>query len=202
MHELIKEVQAIAQTGLHYCTDDFDRERYQRLREISYELIATLSGSTIENVEEFFLPERGYATPKVDLRGCIVQHDKVLLVRERSDGKWTLPGGWADQNESPREGIVREIEEESGYKAGITGLYAVKDRDRREYQPRYPVSIYKMFFAGTVIGGAPAENLEIDEIGFFGIEELPELSRVRVLEEDIVEGLEYIRGRGKGVICD
>ncbi len=167
MHELIREIQAIAQTGLHYAQDPYDRQRYTRLREISYLLIRELSTADLSAIEHFFIPEKGYATPKIDLRACIIQAGKVLLVRERSDGKWTLPGGWADQNESPREGIVREVKEESGYDVDIKGLYAIKDRDRHAYTPKYPVSIYKLFFTASIVGGSPRDNVEVSEIDFF-----------------------------------
>ena len=122
LHELIKEIQAIAQTGLHYTTDDYDRERYQRLHLIALKLFAGLSSTDISQIEKFYFPETGYATPKVDLRACVVRNNQVLLVRERSDDKWTLPGGWADQNESPIEGITREVKEESGFEVKIRSL--------------------------------------------------------------------------------
>ena len=112
MHELIKEIRAIAQTGIHYTRDPYDQERYERLIAISNTLYSKLSSADIGEIERFFFPAKGYATPKVDLRACVVKGNSVLLVKERSNGKWTLPGGWADQNESPKEGIVREVLEE------------------------------------------------------------------------------------------
>ena len=192
MHDLIKEIRALAQSGLQYTTDPFDRERFERLIEIASLLFTELSDTDLETVEKFFIPEIGYATPKIDLRACVFQDDKVMLVKERSDGLWTLPGGWADQNESPREGIVREIKEESGFDAEIHSLYAVKDRDRNPYKPKYPVSIYKLFFTASVIGGQPEANLEVSEIDFFDIENLPPLSEARVLAQDIIDG--YLMG--------
>ncbi|MEM9016433.1 MAG: NUDIX hydrolase N-terminal domain-containing protein, partial [Verrucomicrobiota bacterium] len=130
MRDLVKEIRALAQSGLHYTKDPYDRERFERLIKITSELYTLLSESDLEAIERFFIPETGYATPKVDLRACVFRDEKVMLVRERSDRLWTLPGGWADQNESPSEGIVREVKEESGFDTKIQSLYAVKDRDR------------------------------------------------------------------------
>lgn len=203
MHELIREIQAIAQTGLHYTRDDYDRERYQRLRAIAVQLFSSLSTADASQIEKFFFPENGYATPKVDLRACVVSDQQVLMVRERSDGKWTLPGGWADQNESPTEGIVREVKEESGFDVRVRSLYAVKDRDRNGYTPKYPVSLYKLFFTAEVIGGSAVETLETSEARFFSLDNLPELSEDRVLAEDIAQGLEAFHAGDIGSVhCD
>ena len=202
MHELIKEIRALAQSGLHYTRDPFDRERFERLIQIASELYAILSDSDLEAVERFFIPEKGYATPKIDLRACVFRDDRVMLVRERSDNLWTLPGGWADQNESPREGILREIKEESGFDAEIHTLYAVKDRDRNPYQPKYPVSIYKLFFTATTRGGSAESNLEVSEIDFFTEDDLPPLSEARVLPQDIHDGFQAYRSKERGCTFD
>ena len=193
MHELIKEIRAIAQTGIHYTKDPYDHERYERLIAISNMLYSKISSSDVETIERFFIPEKGYATPKVDLRACAIKDDRVLLVRERSNGKWTLPGGWADQNESPKEGIAREVLEESGFAIKVISLYAVKDRDRHPYTPKYPVSLYKLFFTAEVTGGTPRDNIEISNIDFFDVGNLPPLSQDRVLPVDIIEGMNHYR---------
>ncbi len=202
MHDLIKEIRALAQSGLEYTTDPFDRERFERLIKIASELYTSLSDTDLETVERFFFPETGYATPKIDLRACVVREDRVMLVRERADNLWTLPGGWADQNESPREGIVREIKEESGFDTKIHSLYAVKDRDRNPYTPKYPVSIYKLFFTATITGGSPEANLEVSEIDFFKEDDLPPLSEARVLAQDIHDGFHAIRGTERACSFD
>ncbi|MDF1811518.1 MAG: NUDIX hydrolase [Verrucomicrobiales bacterium] len=202
MHDLIKEIRALSQSGLQYTKDPYDRERFERLIAISSELYAQLSNADLDTVEKFFFPEVGYATPKIDLRACVFQDHKVMLVKERSDGLWTLPGGWADQNESPREGIVREIKEESGFDAEIHALYAVKDRDRNPYKPKYPVSIYKLFFTATVISGQPVPNLEVSEIAFFDVDDLPPLSEARVLAQDVLDGYLFYTNGGQRCICD
>lgn len=189
MHALIKEIRAIAQTGLHYVKDPFDKERYERLEAISHELYAMYSDADIATIEKFFFPEEGYATPKIDLRCCVIKDDKVLLVKEKSDGKWTMPGGWADQNEPPVEGVIREVKEEAGYSVKNCRLYAIKDRDSHPYTPRLPYSIYKIFFVAEATEGSFTENTEISDIGFFSPDNLPELSVGRVLPEDIAAGL-------------
>jgi ADP-ribose pyrophosphatase YjhB (NUDIX family) len=167
MHSLIKEIRAIAQTGLHYVQDPFDKERYERLAAISHELYAMYSQVDLKTIEHFFFPDKGYATPKVDLRCCIIKEGKVLLVKEKSDGKWTMPGGWADQNEAPLEGITREVQEEAGYTIKNCRLYAVKDRDSHPYTPKFPTTIYKLFFVAEAGNGHFTENTEISELGFF-----------------------------------
>ncbi|MEM9282180.1 MAG: NUDIX hydrolase [Verrucomicrobiota bacterium] len=194
MHDLVKEIRALAQSGLQYTKDPFDRERFERLMDIASELYTSLSDSDLESVERFFMPETGYATPKVDLRACVFKDGRVLLVKERSDNLWTLPGGWADQSESPQEGIIREIKEESGFDSKIESLYAIKDRDRNPYKPKYPVSIYKLFFTATVTSGSPETNLEVSDIDFFEEGNLPPLSEARVLPQDIHDGFRAFRG--------
>lgn len=191
MLNLIKELQALAQTGLHYGKDHFDLERYQRIREIAFAMMAEKSDLECADFARFFLPEKGYATPKVDLRGCVIRDGRILLVRERSDGLWTMPGGWADQNESPEEGVVREIREESGFDTRVVKLYAVRDRDRHPYLPKYPVSLYKLFFLAEIVGGDAEINPEISEIAFFAPDELPPLSVDRLLPEDIAAGFRH-----------
>ena len=194
MLDLLREIQGLCQTGLHYAKDPFDLERYSRLREIAFELLSSAGGVSAERVREFFVPEKGYATPKVDLRACVIHEGRVLLVRERSDGKWALPGGWADQNEPPMAGTVREVKEESGYEVRLDGLYAVRDRDCHPYAPRYPVSVYKLLFTGTLLGGEARPNTEISEVGFFAPDALPELSPGRTIARDIVDGFAFAAG--------
>ena len=103
--------------------------------------------------DNFFVPDSGYATPKVDLRSGILKNNQILIVKERSNGKWTLPGGWANVNESPSCGIIREVKEESGFDVSVNRLIAIKDRSLHPYQPQYPIHIYKIFFLCELIGG-------------------------------------------------
>lgn len=128
--------------------------------------------------------ERGYATPKVDVRGAAFRHGKVLMVREREDGCWTLPGGWADVGQSPAECVVREIREESGFEARAAGIIALLDRDRHGHPP-IPFHAYKVFFLCELTGGAPSVSEETIGVGFFGRNEIPALSLTRVVPEEV-----------------
>jgi len=153
-----KGLQAIAQNGLTYATDVYDQERYQVVREVAAEMMAEGSESDTESVLQLFSEETGYATPKVDVRGAVFRDDTILLVREASDGKWSLPGGWADVNDSPSENIVREISEESGFETRVQKLAAVLDRGKHPHVPATPHHVYKMFFICEITGGAAKSN--------------------------------------------
>jgi ADP-ribose pyrophosphatase YjhB (NUDIX family) len=190
--EWAKELQAISQTGLHYATGQFERERYQRLSEISAEILATHSNISVEQFLEFNAVEFGYATPKVDVRGVIFQDSKILLVRETADnGRWTLPGGWADVNETPADSVIREVFEESGFKTKVIKLLAVYDREKQQHQPPYPYHVYKLFFHCEIIGGAATVSNETSEVDFFDQQEIPELSHSRVTRKQIAKFFKY-----------
>jgi ADP-ribose pyrophosphatase YjhB (NUDIX family) len=181
-----RELEAMAQTGLHFAQDEYDRERYERLREIAAEMIADCSNLSSAQVLDWNRAEFGYATPKVDVRAFIPRDDHVLLVRENQDeGRWTLPGGWADVNDSPSGACAREVREESGYEVTVDRLLAVYDRERQGHTPPYPFHIYKIFFLCSITGGAPRANRESSECRFFPVNDLPELSLSRVLPEQI-----------------
>ena len=183
---IAKEMEAMAQTGLHFSEDQFDSERYSRLRELAAELMARSSNLSQEEILEWSKAEFGYATPKVDVRGFILSNEKILLIREDADGgRWTLPGGWADVNESPSEAVVREVEEESGYIVEPILLLAVYDREKQGHLPVYPYHIYKIFFHCEIVGGSPQSTSESSESRFFNIDQLPELSESRVLSSQI-----------------
>ena len=157
-------MEAMAQTGLHYSQDPFDRERYSRLRELAAELLANSSNLSQTEILEWSRGEFGYATPKVDVRGFILSEEKILLIREDADnGRWTLPGGWADVNESPSESVVREVEEESGYIVEPRELLAVLDREKQGHVPAFPYHVYKMFFHCEIVGGSPRPTSESSE---------------------------------------
>jgi ADP-ribose pyrophosphatase YjhB (NUDIX family) len=176
---LARELQAIAQTGLHYARDQFDRQRYERLRALATETMATGSGVAAEQIADLFRQDIGYATPRIGVRGAAFRDGKILMVREITDGRWSLPGGWADVNQTAGQCVEREIWEESGFTARAVKLAAVWDR-RRHGHPPAPFSIYQMFFLCQLTGGAPTPSIETSEIGFFAEDELPELSPGRV----------------------
>ncbi len=179
-----RKVQAIAQNGLAFTRDPFDKERYTQLTELVASILATELNIPVSAAKGFWEGEEGYATPKVDVRGGIFEDDRVLLVRERSDGKWTLPGGWVDINDSPSGAVAREIFEESGYRARAVKLAALVDKLRHPHPPGIH-HIYKLFFLCELTGGAPAVSSETDAVQFFPVGSLPELSTGRVLASQI-----------------
>jgi ADP-ribose pyrophosphatase YjhB (NUDIX family) len=187
---IAREVRAIAQTGLAFAADGFDHQRYQRLRELAAQLMAQGSATEQESILELLRQEKGYATPKVDVRGAAFEGGRVLMVREISDGKWTLPGGWADINQSAGECVVREIAEESGFKARALKLAAVYDYQKRN-PPRHIDSIYKMFFICEIVGGAACASDETSEVAFFARHELPPLSLGRTTAAQIDRMFEH-----------
>jgi ADP-ribose pyrophosphatase YjhB (NUDIX family) len=182
--EWARRVQAIAQNGLLFTKDPFDRERYTELRELVALLLAQELRIPDTVARAFWEGETGYATPKVDVRGAVFDADRVLMVRERSDGRWTLPGGWVDVNDAPAEAVEREIREESGYEARAVKLASLVDKNRHPHPPAL-THIYKLFFLCERTGGAPATSAETDAVDFFPVNALPELSAGRVLASQI-----------------
>jgi ADP-ribose pyrophosphatase YjhB (NUDIX family) len=170
-----RELKAIAQIGLTFNRDPYDRARYERIRELAAGVIAAGSGHDGHALLEAFRAETGYATPKVDVRAAAFDLGRILLVREVSDGAWTLPGGWADVNESPSMSAEREVREESGFEARAVKLAAVYDYRKRN-RPRHLDSIYKLFFICELTGGSARPSIETSEVAFFARHELPPLS--------------------------
>lgn len=181
----ISEIQSIAQAGLTYTENKFDKERYLRLRAIAAELAAEQTKNALDEVLELFSLEKGYTTPKLDVRAFITQEQKVLLVKERADSLWSLPGGWADVNESPSESIIRETKEETGYEVRVLKLLALWDKLKHDHPPQWP-HIYKCFFHCQITAGEAKENIEVSELGFFDINDLPPLSLHRVTARQII----------------
>lgn len=190
--EWVKKLQAIAQNGLTYTENPFDVERYKSLRAIAAEIMATYSNVEPSYVVDLFTREVGYATPKVDVRGAVFRDDTILLVREREDGCWTLPGGWADVGDSPSEVVVREIYEESGYHTRAIKLLAVYDRDRHGHPPLSHY-VYKLFFQCELVSGSPSPSIETDEVAFFSENEIPQLSLGRVVPEQVARVFQHYR---------
>lgn len=200
--EWSKKLRAISQIGKTYSKDPYDLERFDQIAQISQEMMARMADVPELKVKDFYIPDKGYATPKTDLRGGVFRDDKILLVREKSDGKWTIPGGWADVCESPSQGVIREVREESGYEVANPRLAAIIDRNLHPYTPPYPNHLFKLFFVCDLVGGAPQENIEISEIDFFPLDQLPPLSLDRVLPEDIERLYRFHRGEMTEVYVD
>jgi ADP-ribose pyrophosphatase YjhB (NUDIX family) len=180
----VQRLQSITQAGLTYTRDPYDRERYEQLQQLTAELASAGDEAMTPSWLALLAAEKGYATPKVDVRAVVAKDGKLLFIREAQDGLWSLPGGWADLGESPREVAVREVLEESGYVVRATKLLAVYDKAKHEH-PAELWYCYKLFVACELVGGAPAPSHETLDVAFFGADALPALSRPRITEAQI-----------------
>jgi HAD superfamily hydrolase (TIGR01549 family) len=196
-----KQIQSIAQIGLTYAKDVFDLERYEALRQISVDIVDNYTFAGTAKINLSFANETGYATPKVDVRGVVFEGDKILLVREKSDGAWALPGGWADIGYSASEVAVKEIQEEAGFDVVPVRLLAVLDKKFHNHPPE-PYHVYKLFIHCRIVGGQALGGVETSEVQFFAEHELPELSAERNTEQQIKTMFEYLRDPNKQVLLD
>ncbi len=178
-----KDLQSIAQAGLYYGKDVFDRERYEKIREISAQMMSEISDLDVGKVKDLFCNEIGYQTPKIDTRSAIFKNDRILLVREKN-GTWSLPGGWCDYNVSVAENAVKETREESGFDVKAIRLIAVQDRAKHN-SPLYPYGVCKMFFECSITGGEFKENSETTAVDFFTENSLPDLAIEKNNEEQL-----------------
>jgi ADP-ribose pyrophosphatase YjhB (NUDIX family) len=180
----IQRLQTIAQAGLTYTRDPYDRERYEQLQALTAEIAAAGDETAAPSLLALLRGEQGYATPKVDVRAVVPQGGKLLFMREAQDGLWSLPGGWADLGESPREVAEREVLEETGYVVKATKLLAVYDKAKHDHPPALWYC-YKLFIQCRLEGGAPERGHETLDVGFFERSSVPELSRGRVTEAQV-----------------
>lgn len=187
-----KRLRGIAATGRHFTRDEYDRERYAEVAAIANEMLASLAHAPVGGIQGLVSEsEQGYATPKVEVRGAVIEAGKILLVRERSDDLWTLPGGYADVGISPGENVIKEVWEEASIRVRVTTLYAIRHKARHEYNPDVR-DFYKLFFLCERTDRlTPRPGLETAATGFFAPDELPPLSRGRVLEKDIVAAFAF-----------
>lgn len=190
--DLGRRLLAIAHTGLHYTENVYERERYEEVAKLAAELLSMDSLHSAASLQQAWRLEDGYVTPKIDVRGAIFRGDEVLLVRERADGKWTLPGGFADVNEWPSLSVTKEIEQESGYAAKAVKLAAVHDRSKHNY-PGYMFHIWKLLFICELTGGEARISSETDGVEFFSLSSLPELSTGRSTVAQIQRMYEHYR---------
>ncbi|MBN8209683.1 NUDIX hydrolase N-terminal domain-containing protein [Bacillus sp. NTK071] len=179
-----KQIQSIAQAGLTYTRDDYDYERYIELRQLSAEILETYTEYDMKTIQELFTNETGYQTPKVDIRAAVIKDGKILLVKEKADGKWSIPGGWGDVGFSPAEVAVKEVEEESGYLVEAKRLLAVLDHKHHPHPPS-PYHIYKMIIGCELVGGNATDSIETSDCDFFSLDNLPPLSDGRITESQI-----------------
>ena len=182
--EIAKKLQSISQAGLEYSKDKYDIERFQEIREISMDIMENHTDMEREIIRNLFAGETGYQTPKIDVRAAIFNEGKILLVREKLDGKWSLPGGWADIDLSIKENLMKEAKEEAGAKIIPLRILAIYDRNRNVNIP-FPHSVYKIFVQCEYVESFFRENTETEEMGFFEMDSLPELSQTRNTEKQI-----------------
>lgn len=173
----VMELQSLAQAGLTYGKDKYDLERYERIREISAEIIADKTGLPLDKVKDLFCSETGYQTPKLDTRAAIFDGDKILLVRE-NNGKWSLPGGWVDVNVSVKENTIKEVKEEAGLDVNADRIIAIQDRSKHNL-PVYAYGVCKIFVLCTVIGGEFEKNIETTGFQYFEETALPALAEAK-----------------------
>ena len=176
-----RTIQALAQTGLTYAANPFDRERYQKLHDLAVEIFAAHTAETAVTLEQWFKVQPGYATPKIDVRAACFRDGKILLVREKSDGKWCLPGGWADVGDVPSEAAMREVREESGFECMARKVIGVFDANRGG-EPFSAFHAFKVIFLCEITGGNPNSDHEIIGVDFFAPEAIPPLSSNRTNE--------------------
>ena len=188
-----RELQAIAQNGLLFSKDVYDRQRYEAVRNVAARMMARGADHPVEIVAGIFAGQAGYATPKVDVRGVVFREGQILLVREAHDGRWTPPGGWADPNESLSESVTREVFEETGFKTRAVKLLAVFDRSKHGHLPLHPFHVYKCFVLCEIESGEPRTSVETLEVQFFPEDGIPELSQGRVTAGQIRRCFEHLR---------
>lgn len=179
----IIELQSLAQAGLTYGKDIYDKERYERIREISAEMMSNIADVPLEKVKGLFCNEIGYQTPKIDTRAAMFKDNKILLVHE-NNGKWSLPGGWCDVNISVAENIIKEVKEESGLNVVAKSVIAVQDRAKHNL-PVYAYGVCKIFMLCSVVGGEFVENIETTGFGYWAEDNIPELAIEKNNEEQI-----------------
>lgn len=190
--EWAREIQALSQTGLTYSDGPFDTQRYGRLAEIAAEIVSNHTGQATESILQDFRTQPGYATPKVDVRGAALREGEILLVQEKVDGRWCMPGGWADVGDSPSEMVVREVWEESGFHVAPTKVVGVYDANRSG-RPIEFYHAYKIVFLCEITGGEPRPSDETLDVGFFSFDELPPLSSSRTDQRHLSDVLAHVR---------
>ena len=200
--ELAKRIQALAHTGLVYSVDEYNIERYTELQTISYQLISELTGTPIEKMEDFFLNAKEYPTSKTDIRAVIFNDkNEILLVQEKSDNKWSLPGGWAEIGYSPKEIAVKEVAEETGLVVTAEKLLAVLDKKYHAH-PAELTYVYKYFIRCHVQSGEFTQAHDIHNVAFFSQDNIPALSENRVIRSQIDLMFEYLYNPDKEVVFD
>lgn len=196
-----KQLQSIAQAGLTYSKDVYDLERFELLRNISIEILSQYTDMDRTVIRNLFANETGYATPKIDIRAIVFRHNKILMVRENTDGNWSLPGGWGDIGLTPSEVAIKETKEESGFDVKAIKLLGILDKKCHPHPPS-PYHVYKMFIQCEIIGGQAKEGIETDAVEFFSENNLPSLSIARNTESQIKLAFKHLHNPQEPVYFD
>ena len=200
--ELSKRINALAEIGLTYADNPYDTERYEELRGIGRKMMSIVSGQPPETIESLFLNEREYKTPQVDVRAVVFDGQRrLLMVREKADGGWSLPGGWADVGFSPSEMAVKEVREETGLTVQPERLIAVFDKKCHPHPPHLHY-VYKIFIGCRLLGGEMQTAFDTLDVGFFAEDDIPQLSEERVTREQIRLMFEYRQDPNKPAMFD
>jgi len=189
---IAQQLFGIAQNGLHFTADEYDLERYREIRKLAAVIAAGELGALPASIVAAYKCERGPATPKIDVRGALFRGDDLLLVRERADGLWSLPGGWADIGEPPSAAVEREIVEESGYVARVIKVIGIYDRSAHPHPP-YPFYVYKLHFLCEIVSEGGRPTAEASAVEFFSEAYIPELSTARVTANQIAAAFAHHR---------
>jgi ADP-ribose pyrophosphatase YjhB (NUDIX family) len=199
---IAKRLKTMAHLGLTYANNEYDLERYKELEQLSLEMMNELTEHPLEVLSIYFNDTKEYITPKVDIRAVIFNSDKqILLVKEKSDGKWSLPGGWADIGLSPTEIAVKEAFEETGFTVKAKKLLAVMDKRCHPHPPQLDY-VYKIFIHCEITGGGQSIAFDMLDVAFFDQDAIPELSTDRVLPSHIHLMFEYLHDPGKEAMID
>ncbi|RIJ47707.1 NUDIX domain-containing protein [Maribellus luteus] len=198
---IAKKINSIAQTGLAFTKDKFDRERYTELLDLSIEILNNITDIDTGKLNFVFNRDIGYQTPKVGIRAVVFENEKILLVKEKMDGKWSLPGGYADTGMLPSEIAVNEVKEESGYDVKPLRILGLIDYNKHQERP-FPFDVYQLFMECEIIGGQPQSGIETSDVGFFDITDLPELSERRVTRQQILKMHELYQNKHLAPIFD
>lgn len=199
--DLAKKIQAISQTGLANSRNEYDVERYEELRKICVEMVSEYSGTEISKVTKLFASGVGYETPKVEIRAVVFKDNRILMVKEKLDGRWSIPGGWADIGYSPSEIAVKEVREESGLNVKPIRILGVLDKACHKHPPS-PYHTYTIFILCEIIDGNIRPGRETSDVRFFEEDNLPELSNFRITDWELSRMFEFLKDPKKETIFD
>lgn len=200
--EQIKRIQALAEIGLEYNHSNYDRERYEEIQDICLEILSSMTDIPVHKIRPNILEQNGYKTPKVDVRAVVFNREgKILLVQEKVDGRWALPGGWADIGYTPKQIAEKECFEESGLTVKAIRLLAVMDKTSQKMPPEFEY-VYKLFIRCEPEGENLFAGEETLDAKWFAEDELPILSTPRNLESQIHLMFRYYRNEISAVYLD